>query len=176
MQACFHVFLTILVCSRIYVILLHKVTRDYILKDRWNSKRDCSCWLHIIWYDRRCYFNVRSKADMSQLNLPILTMRGKRANFQWFIVNRFYILFTERFSAVKLQNRHYYMYTTVIVVTLCRWGFRRISVASSRICYATSFKWISRSASVTLRTASTTYEATNGSLRQTSSPYTRKRW
>ena len=23
-----------------------------------------------IWYDKRCYFNVRSKADISQLNLP----------------------------------------------------------------------------------------------------------
>jgi len=26
--------------------------------------------LNIILYDTRCYFNVRSKADMSQLNLP----------------------------------------------------------------------------------------------------------
>ena len=25
---------------------------------------------NLLWYDTRCYFNVRSKADMSQLNLP----------------------------------------------------------------------------------------------------------
>jgi len=27
-------------------------------------------WHDMIRYDTRCYFNVRSKADMSQLNLP----------------------------------------------------------------------------------------------------------
>ena len=26
--------------------------------------------VHMLQYDTRCYFNVRSKADMSQLNLP----------------------------------------------------------------------------------------------------------
>jgi len=29
-----------------------------------------SCWPDTIRYDTRCYFNVRSKADISQLNLP----------------------------------------------------------------------------------------------------------
>ena len=28
------------------------------------------CEVHTIRYDTRCYFNVRSKADISQLNLP----------------------------------------------------------------------------------------------------------
>ena len=30
----------------------------------------CVCWTFTIRYDTRCYFNVRSKADISQLNLP----------------------------------------------------------------------------------------------------------
>jgi len=29
-----------------------------------------SCKLDVIRYDTRCYFNVQSKADTSQLNLP----------------------------------------------------------------------------------------------------------
>jgi len=29
---------------------------------------------HTIRYDTRCYFNVRSKADMSRLNLPHVTL------------------------------------------------------------------------------------------------------
>ena len=33
---------------------------------------DCKC-SHTIRYDTRCYFIVRSKADISQLNLPHLT-------------------------------------------------------------------------------------------------------
>ena len=38
-----------------------------------NTEQDHSGTLardHTIRYDTRCYFNVRSKADMSQLNLP----------------------------------------------------------------------------------------------------------
>ena len=58
----------------------------------------------------------------------------------------------------------------------CRWGFRHTSVVSSRICCATFFRWISQNALVISRMVLTTYEVTNGSLRQISSPCTRKRW
>ena len=34
------------------------------------KKKRQSIDLSFIRYDRRCYFNVRSKADISQLNLP----------------------------------------------------------------------------------------------------------
>ena len=33
--------------------------------------RNDALLLHTIRYDTRCYFNVRSKADMSRLNLPL---------------------------------------------------------------------------------------------------------
>ena len=43
--------------------------------DPWTASRSMQLFLrdsHVptIRYDTRCYFNVRSKADMSQLNLP----------------------------------------------------------------------------------------------------------
>jgi len=34
-------------------------------------QRTCYWWRYTIRYDTRCYFNVRSKADISQLNLPL---------------------------------------------------------------------------------------------------------
>jgi len=35
-----------------------------------NDKLQGSVATYLIRYDTRCYFNVRSKADMSQLHLP----------------------------------------------------------------------------------------------------------
>jgi len=50
--------------------------------------------VHTIRYDTRCYFNVRSKADISQLNLPHGTERGlasgcisARKN-RWMVIQR----------------------------------------------------------------------------------------
>ena len=37
---------------------------------RQGTTVDSSIWYDTIRYDTRCYFNVRSKADISQLNLP----------------------------------------------------------------------------------------------------------
>jgi len=34
---------------------------------------------HMIWYDTRCYFNVRSKADTSQRNLPHGTKKWQKS-------------------------------------------------------------------------------------------------
>jgi len=44
------------------------------LPARWNIRREPTlfvCLCVTIPYDTRCYFNVRSKADMSQLNLSV---------------------------------------------------------------------------------------------------------
>jgi len=35
------------------------------IEDDWRTQRE-----QLLRYDTRCYFNVRSKADMSRLNLP----------------------------------------------------------------------------------------------------------
>ena len=34
---------------------------------------------HMIWYDTRCYFNLRSKADTSQRNLPHGTKKWQKS-------------------------------------------------------------------------------------------------
>jgi len=50
-----HLILVVLYC-----IVTQYAESDFIIKFLFNKVR----------YDTRCYFNVRSKADMSQLNLP----------------------------------------------------------------------------------------------------------
>ena len=51
-------------------LLCYRRTRRIHLKQRF----DCTSWPiffpNTIRYDTRCYFNMRSKADISQLNLP----------------------------------------------------------------------------------------------------------
>jgi len=42
-----------------------------------NSSTWASTHAHTVRYDTRCYFNVRSKADISQLNLPHGTARNR---------------------------------------------------------------------------------------------------
>jgi len=46
-----------------YAALIHK---DFLLEQLEDKNQGG----HTILYDTRCYFNVRSKADISQLNLP----------------------------------------------------------------------------------------------------------
>ena len=70
--------------------LVSDTDRQTFHPDDWSTRRDAARWnisqpvrkkhssalrkIHstsiAILYDTRCYFNVRSKADMSQLNLP----------------------------------------------------------------------------------------------------------
>jgi len=51
----------------------------YLLMDNnlWGIKKHST-----IWYDTRCYFNVRSKADKSQLNLP----HGKVSKYEYLYI------------------------------------------------------------------------------------------
>jgi len=64
--------------AKILIFFSNKIYRSNFIKQHsetvmaWNYQNaDCSLRNEIIVrYDTRCYFNVRSKADMSQLNLP----------------------------------------------------------------------------------------------------------
>ena len=59
-----------------------------------SASKNASCVLTIR-YDTRCYFNVRSKADMSRLNLPHGTsVRAERRHAQrsiWTVHKQWYI-------------------------------------------------------------------------------------
>ena len=49
----------------VYMLYLH-----YLLPDKRDTSATGRLRQATIRYDTRCYFNVRSKADISQLNLP----------------------------------------------------------------------------------------------------------
>ena len=51
------------VILRLAVLVEHRLVTDR----QTDGQTDTGPWLR---YDTRCYFNVRSKADISQLNLP----------------------------------------------------------------------------------------------------------
>jgi len=42
----------------------------YVVVEQYKLSLDMELQYDTIRYDTRCYFNVRSKANMSQLNLP----------------------------------------------------------------------------------------------------------
>jgi len=56
------------------LVFFHTKPRDWLggrlRNDLFRVDRDVKPELNTIRYDTRCYFNVCSKADMSQLNLP----------------------------------------------------------------------------------------------------------
>jgi len=63
-----HFFLTYLLPFPMRIDPLHYHRPD-VVKERLNMAL-VFCVYFTIRYDTRCYFNVRSKADISQLNLP----------------------------------------------------------------------------------------------------------
>jgi len=56
--------------------------RAAALLPRYDAIKCCMQWLHFVTkrQDTRCFFDVRSKADISQLNLPHGTKNRTRKN------------------------------------------------------------------------------------------------
>ena len=96
-------------CDPVAVVLVHLLTYKYflcmLLREKMLKQNTDNCnemykILHMVcqhsrmaimlqkihlWYDTRCYFNVRSKADTSQLNLPHGNQQlksGKQKNYK----------------------------------------------------------------------------------------------
>ena len=51
-----------------FAFLVYRLT--WVIPDKGPLNGGCVCGAARLRYDTRCYFNVRSKADMNRLNLP----------------------------------------------------------------------------------------------------------